>query len=182
MESALPPSSPLGSILNDIQRALDAQLYYPALVVALTVPEICVALTVDNSVFIREAHYVAFVNKYTTPSELGVDGQSCYRLRGGVVHRGNAAGHPFFGATNVMFALPESPVKMHGMALQVGDKVSTAFVLENFCNEMIAAAHRWYDDHKADAKVIENMPKLLSYKPDGLPPFVSGSPMIGCEA
>lgn len=99
---ALSPFSPLSSILADIQRAIDAKLYYPALLVALTVPEICSALTLDNSVFVKEKHYVAFVDRYTTPKSLGCDGLTCFRLRGGVVHRANLAGHALFDATNVI--------------------------------------------------------------------------------
>jgi hypothetical protein len=36
---------------------------------ALTVPDICSALELPNSVFVKEKHYVAFVDKYTTPRQ-----------------------------------------------------------------------------------------------------------------
>jgi hypothetical protein len=47
---------------------------------------------------------------------------------------------------------------------------------------MIAATIRWYEVHKTHPKVIENLPRLLSYRPFGLPPFVSGIPVIASEA
>jgi hypothetical protein len=77
----------LASVLADIQWCIDAKLYYPALLIALTVPEISSALALDNTVFVKAEHYIPFVDKYTTPEALGCDGQMCYRLRGGIVHR-----------------------------------------------------------------------------------------------
>jgi hypothetical protein len=44
----------LESILGDMRRAIEARLYYPAVLVALTLPEICAALELPNSVFVRE--------------------------------------------------------------------------------------------------------------------------------
>lgn len=100
----MPPSSlslisPLASILIDIERAIAAKLYYPALLVALTVPDMCMALTLPKNDVVKERHYVKFIDTYTTPPELGLSGIYCYRLRGGVVHRADMRGHPKFEAS-----------------------------------------------------------------------------------
>ncbi len=121
--------SPLASILDDIKRAIEAKLYYPALVVALTVPEICVTLCWDRNMMVKEKHYAAFVDKYTSPLELGLDGLSCYRLRGGVIHRENAAGHPKFSGTHVIFTTPETGASIHAMSFQHFEKTSAMFDL-----------------------------------------------------
>src|SRR5262245_2274592 len=98
--SALGPLTALDSILVDIQRAIDAKLYYPALLVALTIPDICAALTLDKSVNVTARDYIRFVERYTVAEPgadpeavnfIGVDGVMCYRLRCGVVHRGNSS-------------------------------------------------------------------------------------------
>lgn len=180
---ALSPFSPLASVLQDIERAAQAQLYYPALLVALTVPEICCALALDNSVFVKEKHYAAFVDKFTTQGALGLDGQSCYRLRGGLVHRANAAGHPYLGATHVIFTTPETQGGIHGIIMEGlgGDgNIKRAAILDlaRFCTEMIAGAFRWYEDHQNDPKVTENMNNLIRYLPGGLSPFVRGAPVV----
>ncbi len=172
--------APLESILDDIQRAISARLYYPALVVALTIPEICSALALDKAVFIKESHYVAFVEKYIDAPELGVDGLRCYRLRGGVIHRASAAGHPKFAATHVLFTVPESNFRMHGGGmLEVGEKTALPIDLQMFCSEMIRAARRWIEDHRQEQKVIANLPNLLSWRADGMPPFIVGAPLVG---
>lgn len=170
--------SPLDLILLDIERALAARLYYPALAVALTIPEICSALTMDNREFVRERNYVAFVDGYTTPSELGLSGIECYRLRGGVIHRANASGHPLFGSTHVIFTIPETGIQLHAFSLVNGDKSSAVFDLPMFCSAMAQAARRWFEDHRNDSKVFENMPNLLSFRPNGMPPFMGGAPVV----
>jgi hypothetical protein len=61
-------------------------------------------------------------------------------------------------------------------------KVAAMFDLVTFCSEMIAAAKRWYEDHQASALVEVNMQNLIRYCPDGLPPFVSGIPVVASGA
>lgn len=177
MQAQLNLPLPLEMILRDVSRAIDAQLYYPALCVALTLPDICVGLTFDKERFIKEKDYVAFVDTYTTPPELGLEGQSCYRLRGGVIHRGNAAGHPFFGSTHVIFTVPGGP-SIHALTLQVDDKAAACFDVVMFCRAMDHAARRWYADHKDNLNVVKNIPNLLSWRPNGVSPFVGGLPVV----
>jgi len=78
---------------------------------------------------VKEKHYAAFVDKYTSPLELGLDGLSCYRLRGGVIHRENAAGHPKFSGTHVIFTTPETGASIHAMSFQHFEKTSAMFDL-----------------------------------------------------
>lgn len=170
--------SPLDLILNDILGCLNARLYYPGLVVALTVPDICSALALGKNEHVKQIHYVSFVDKYTKSDRLGVSGMKCYQLRGGVIHRGNAAGHQYIDATHVIFTIPEAKGFLHAFSVKSGEK--TAFMLDLllFCGEMMSAAKRWHEDHETDHKVIENMKNLLSLRPNGVSPFVSGLPVV----
>lgn len=158
--------------------AFDASLYYPALLVALTLPEIYIALSMDKSEFVKERHYKTFVDDYTTPSELGLDGLDCYRLRGGVVHRANAVGHPKFGGTHVTFTVPETGSAIHALSIQAGDKLSAMFDLKHFCEAMERAVRKWYVDHSTDPKVATNVSHLLRWRPEGLAPFFEGKPVL----
>lgn len=175
---ALSPFSPLASVLNDIQRAIDAKLYYPALLVALTVPEICAALALDRSVYVREKQYTAFVDKYTSEPGLGVTGLDCYRIRGGVVHRANMAGHDKLSATHVIFTVPEGAGGVHALGIAVDNKMAYMLDLVRFCDAMIAAAKAWYEDHHSDPKVQENLKSLFRYCPNGLSPFFLGQAVV----
>jgi hypothetical protein len=165
--------------LEDINRAIAAKLYYPALAVALTVPEICVALTLEDSVFVTSKHYAAFVDKYTSPPSIGIDGAGCYQLRCGVIHRGNAGGSPFPSGTHVIFTIPETGGQIHGGSMEAGENTAIMFSLAGFCSAMIVAAQKWYAENNADPKVIANMPRLLSWHPNGMFPFIGGAPVVG---
>jgi hypothetical protein len=169
---ATAPISPLASVLVDIQRCVEARLFYPALLIALTVPEICSGLALEKSVNVRQVHYVDFLTKYTDPEELGLSGVNCYRLRGGVVHRADMAGHPHFNWTHVLFSLPDSPCATHGPTLEVGNKRALTLDVSIFCGVMIKAAESWYEDHKNDLVVVANMADLIRHCPNGLLPFV----------
>lgn len=170
--------APLESILYDLQQSIKAGLYYPALLVALTIPEICITLGLDKNVFVKEKHYSAFIDKYTTPPTLGLSGVDCYRLRCGIVHRANLAGHPHFGATHVIFTVPNTGHSLHAFSINHGEKIASMFDLKTFCDAMDNAVRKWFKDNEKNATVISNLKDLISYRPFGAPPFFSGAPVV----
>lgn len=142
----------LGSILDDMNNCIIARLYYPALLVALTLPEICSAMQLPNTTMIRDKHYIPFVDKYTTPADLGIDGLDCYRMRGGLIHRASLARHPSADFTHVIFTIPETKnLSMHAFSIEAGDKSAVMLDLISFCRTMEIAVRRWFFDHKDNA-------------------------------
>ena len=166
----------LKNILNEMDACLEAGMYYPALLVALTLPEICTALTTTPDVQIKWHHYEAFVANYC--DGLGIDGPSCYRLRGGVVHRGNAAGHQFIGLTNVVFTTPSSGSSVHGTKMFQPEKSALVIDLAKFCSSMKAGVFSWYAANKDSDLVKKNIPELLSPRSNGIAPWVGGGGII----
>jgi hypothetical protein len=164
--------TPLEMILADIRRAIRTRSYYPALVVALTIPEICVSLTLDRDEFVKEKHYVAWVEKYCRLGQpgIGMPAIDCFRLRGGLIHRANFAGHPF--ASHHELVLSVRRPGMHATMITKG-KVTTAYVgLHEFCDEMARAALRWLEEHRADPIALRNMESLIRYRPEGVLSFM----------
>jgi hypothetical protein len=92
----------LESVLLDVNRSIKAKLYYPALLVSLTLPDICVATTLDRDMFVKEKHYVEWLERYTDKASLGISPIDCYRLRCGVVHR------PEFAVVRKRVGIPAS--------------------------------------------------------------------------
>ena len=164
----------LSSVVNDMHEARRAKLYYPCLLVALTLPEICSGLVLPKDKFVKQEHYVNFINSYSSPGELGDDGIGIYRLRGGLVHRGDMRGHAHYGATHVIFSVPEASGKIHGLSIQSGEKVAAMFDLDTFVDGMDAAVRRWYSANHANPLLRENLPHLIRYSPTGLSPFTRG--------
>jgi hypothetical protein len=96
---ALLPSSPLASVLADIQRCIDAKLYYPVLLIALTVPEICSALALDNTVLLRP--------NTTFRSSTNIRPQKLWDVTGKCVIA-SAAASCIARIDNIFFTVPES--------------------------------------------------------------------------
>lgn len=74
-------------ILKEIERALDAKLYYLALQASLTLPDICGALQSDDGVA-KNYKYIAWYDTYAKePGDLSISGKDCYHFRCSYVHQ-----------------------------------------------------------------------------------------------
>lgn len=165
---------PLASILDEASRAFAAGIYYPSLLVALTLPDICVSLGIpEKKTGVQRNHYVAWVDRYTTDIDLGCSGDACYKLRCGVLHRGDAAGHAYFGTDSVVITVPGNSVRLHGARLQANSAVANTLDLERFLTEIKNAVLRWYSEHRGEEIVSQNINRLLSWRPNGFLPFTT---------
>jgi hypothetical protein len=45
---------------------------------------------------------------------------------------------------------------------------------------MDVAARQWLKENGTQPMVIENMSRLLSYREQGHPPYIGGSPVVAC--
>lgn len=166
--------SQLASILDEAWRAFEAKIYYPALSVALTMPDICVSLGIsEKKTIVQRDDYVAWVDRYTTVLGLGCSGDACYKLRCGVLHRGDAAGHAYFGADSVVITVPGNSIRMHGTRLTVNDAVATSLDLEKFLVAIKSAVLQWYAEHGHNEIVRRNITRLVSWRPNGFLPFTN---------
>lgn len=171
----------ISSILGDMQEALGVGLYYPALQVALTLPEICSALLLPANESVRGKHYKDFIAKYCVEDEIGANAEVCYQLRCGVTHRGNAAGGNNLPYNMVVFLLPGSPVKANGaigLGLRGGFDAKM-FDVDAFIKAMTSGVVRWFETNGDNPLVRKNLKGLLHLHPDGLEPVISGYPALG---
>lgn len=182
----------LSAILGEIERALEANLYYVAIAVALSMPDICACLECDpdNPIWANSEKYVAWCDANLKFQNL--DGTDLFRLRGGVLHQGHF-GHPKSKFDRVIFFGPESPIRGHDIILSVRDDVSFGgiraaevglsgqiLVLDaaRFCRTIMDGAKQWVTSKRGDPFVERNLPNLVRYRPYGLPPFSIGIPTI----
>lgn len=82
----------MDDILNEIDRALAAGLYYLAIAMALTIPDICAALEAENGET-NQQKYKAWYESNLAYKYTNITAQDCYSLRCGVLHQGRC-GHP----------------------------------------------------------------------------------------
>jgi hypothetical protein len=175
---------PLEYILRDIGLALNGKLFYLALHLSLSVPDICASLEADldpkkpwRGV---EDRYIEWCSKHLEPHFKWFIASDCWALRGGVVHQGKLFGHPKARYDRIMFTLP-GPITI-GELLSQNNGGTTQSVLSIdlgvFCDRMITAAKSWYSQMKDDPIVIQNLPNLVRLRPEGLAPHIVGLPVI----
>jgi hypothetical protein len=132
---------------------------------------------------VKENHYTSFVDKYSNHHELGVNGQQCFRLRCGLIHRGNARGYSLFDANYVVFTVPETGVIAHAFTLLNPIGASAVIIdLPTFCAAMAKAVERWFLDNQSDPTIEGHAQELLSLRPEGVAPFIVGRPVIASGA
>ena len=172
---AEPP--PLEIILKDIEKAVREGTWYLALAGALSLPDICSMLEQPpEEAWSTRAKYAAWYDK-NSPVVPHLTGDDCYSLRGGVLHSGKF-GHKRQRYDRIVFTTPDSRMRLHG-ALSIRDGVTYLAVdLEMFCGSIILAVRRWYERHKDDQNVRQNVANIVRYRPLGYPPHYVGMPVL----
>jgi hypothetical protein len=184
----------LASILQEIEKALEAKLCYIAIAVALSLPDICACLEFDpeNPSWANRETYTSWCNQHITGFK-NLDGDDLYNLRGGVLHKGKFD-HPKAKWNRVMFIGEGSPiqyphdivitvepdVKFSGISakdLRISGKI-LAMNAVAFCRVITGAARAWIISQSGNSNVQKNLPLLVRYRPHGLPPFTVGIPTI----
>jgi hypothetical protein len=165
-------------ILQEIERALQARLYYLAVVMAVTMPDICAALEAANGRTSGDK-YKAWYNAHLAPLYPRLTDDDCYSLRCGVVHQGRF-GHPGMQYDRIIFTLPDPRGNIFsGNVFGGGGNPPTLNLdAEAFCRDVIAAVRAWFAAKQADANVVANLPNLVQFRPNGMAPFIGGVPVI----
>ena len=188
---------PMDPIFDEIRAAMDSGLYYLAIAVALSVPDVCASLELDpDPALIKKNRqfsgnrYAAWFSKYMQRHYSNLTGEDCYRLRCGVLHAGKM-GRPDDQYDRVMFEVPSEHSNNNHETLMEGNVLDGTpqphqrvliLLAVDFCEEVIDAAHAWYRDRSEDAFVQANMHSLVKMHPRGIEPysvFIGPTPVIG---
>ncbi|MCP9625478.1 hypothetical protein NML43_00110 [Rhodopseudomonas palustris] len=180
-----PLINPVEALLQEIEKALDAQLYYLGLLLTLTLPSICAALEApggrpqgrDRDVY--KTWYQA--NIFDLIGGLSAD--EAWELRCTVVHQSHALASKKRGYDRIIFTMRSGPLTVDSMILEgMRERDETAraltFDVAAFCERWIGQARLWIERSKSNHAVQSNLPNLLQVRPDGLSPFIVGIPII----
>jgi hypothetical protein len=74
--------------------------------------------------------------------------------------------------------VPETANSVHALTIRADGKDAAMFDLSDFCKAMAEAVFAWYQDNYAHPKIRSNISNLLSWRPNGVPPFLQGSPVV----
>jgi hypothetical protein len=161
------PGHPLETALQEIERALDAKLFYAAIMMTLALPGLCAALERENFYSGRDEYKQWYrdnlAHKFTYMSD-----EVAYSLRCGVVHLGNLhVKTKDATADRVMFTLPGSML-MHNSFMQGRPEGNVLqFDAIQFCADIIEVVRIWYKRKSDDPIIAANLPFLLQLRPNG---------------
>ncbi|MGH1571392.1 hypothetical protein ACRAWG_12690 [Methylobacterium sp. P31] len=159
-------------IINEIRKALNAGLYYLALSVVLTLPDICVSLISEDgrSTGVR---YREWCDNNLGSEFSFVTGKDLYSMRCGVVHNGRL-GDMAHNVSRVVFVLPGNIAFSNCLANDM-----YIYNAVDFCNNFVAAVERWYVKHIDNKNVSRNAGRVMRYRFNGIAPILVGVPVIG---
>ena len=168
----LPPITSLHMAWTEIEKALQARLYYLALISTLSLIDICSALESENGETDKHK-FMAWYEQHLGPHYKWLSKQDCYGLRCGLIHQGvmshgvkNSKGNP----------LPPSRWKRIGFLLTEGTggemrEIATDDVyltgLSEFCRDVLKRVTEWAVSARQNQIVHKNADKLLHLYPTG---------------
>jgi hypothetical protein len=165
---------------DQIESALEQNLYYLALHSVLALPSICGAMESDNGKDSGNKYRAWFdkwvADKYFHPplGKITVTGGVCYSFRNGMLHQGRN-NHKDLGFSKIAFTEPGSPISIHNSVMN--DVL--CLDLDRFCRDVINCARSWLASVKDEENFKSNYEYYLRRYPNGIPPVGQGFPMIG---
>jgi hypothetical protein len=162
------------TLTDEIMNCLKAQLWYAALVLILTLPDICAALETSDGQS-KPDRYQAWCEKWLLANKYPlVSAKDLYFLRCGVAHQGKFR-HPAMKYNRIFFTLR---MKDGFWAHMNTHKGALNLDLVMFAKDMIDAVEAWYANEAKNQNVKKNLGALIQYYPNGLLDFLN-LPAIG---
>lgn len=165
------PCSPLYPLLNEIKHASKSGMPLIAIGMAVALPDICVSLISEDGRS-TGALYVAWCDENLGEKFNFITGKDMWSMRCGVLHNGRF-GDLKHNVARVIFALPDSGTMIN---CQIND--AYFYSVQEFCSGVTDAAFQWMEANKDNKNIVENLPRLMQYRHDGLPPYVGGATVL----
>lgn len=164
-------------LIEQINKAMDSNLYYLALYTALTLPDICAALESNNGKATGDK-YKDWFNRYISPKYKGnLTGEECYCIRCSLLHQGITQ-HNRSNYSRILFI---EPSVNNNMGLMVHNNIledALNIDIKTFCNDIINAVNTWLNDVKGKEPFETNYKRIIKRYPEGLSPYIVGIPII----
>lgn len=166
------PGSGLLLMVSQMREVATAGLYYAALMLALSLPDICGALGSENG---RSSG--AKTRRWLEEWGFSAVASSIYGLRCSLLHQGSA--FPDDGSERVIFIEP-NPLNFGMDHLVVETRAGAALFVDvpSFVEDVAVGVERWLGRHGSSSTVQRNLLRFAHRRPNGLPPFIDGVPVI----
>ena len=162
---------PLHYLLNEINKAATSGLPFLAVAMAVALPDICVSLASQDGQS-NGIRYRQWCKVNLGPRISYVTSDDLWSIRCGVLHNGRF-GELKHGVAKVIF-MPSCDSTFTNS--RIGDVYVYSIV--EFCKNFIKTVEEWFEKNKNDATVQSNLPRLIRWHPNGIAPYVTGSPVV----
>lgn len=163
----------MDDLLDQIETGIQNNLYYLSLFVSLAIPDICGALESVNGVASGSKYASWFDKNVVIPNGYYLNGMDCYYFRCSMLHQGKTT-HKNSNFTRILFVEPSSSNIFHNNIINKALNID----IKIFCNDMINATKCWISVISTDKNFIKNYKDFVRRHPKGLPPYISGVPVI----
>lgn len=193
-QTAIPAE--LDALLQQVRLALNLEQYYLALAVTMSIPDICSCLEQEpGKIYAKTEKYIAWCERNLSGKISNLVAGDYFHIRGGLLHQGHFK-HPKSKFDRIVFFGQRSAIVGHGVIINFDGEVTfggasveelglrgennRVLLLDiiKFCNTIVDAAREWAITKDGDAFVSENVRHLARFRPNGLPPFIVGCPVI----
>lgn len=169
----------MDDFFDQVGRATDSGFHFLSLAGALMIPDICGALdSADGQA--TGSRYAAWFDQHVAPSYSWngapplLNGETCYRFRCSFLHQGTMQ-HPRSAYSRILFVEPgATTITIH---MGVTNDALTIDVRE-FCLDLVRAAQVWRGSVSGTEPYETNVKAFVTRYPRGLPPYISGVPVI----
>ena len=160
--------------LTQIKSGLDANLYLLSLFPALTIPDLCGAMSSKDGKANAEK-YKTWFDKYVALKYNGfLSGNDCYFFRCSLLHQGSSQ-HPNNTYKRVLFVEPSTSTNVfHNNIMNDALNIDVRI----FCNDIIEGAEKWLDENEGTELYKKNYDKFMRRYPNGLSPYIVAVPVI----
>jgi hypothetical protein len=172
-------------LLDQIEKGVDANLYYLSLFVSLCVPDICGALESENGLAGSDK-YKKWIEQYLVkarPDKYGdqLSSEHIWQFRCSLLHQGRSK-HNKSEYQRILFFEPGVEIGILGLhccVVEAKTKDKSLIIdVRQFCGDIINGAKVWLENNQSNKNYIKNYKNLIKRYPKGISP-VFGCPVIG---
>ena len=169
-------TNPLELYLTEIKRAAEAECYHAAIVMALSVPDVCVTIQ-SKEPRSGPLGYTSWCRQYLQDGTDDHFKAVYYKLRCGVSHNAFFTHRDIkhFGFDRVIFSTPKTNISVRNVVLSRPDEKVYVMDAITFINSMTDAAREWLDKNASHPNVKRHLGKIIHHRADELLPFIAGA-------
>lgn len=159
----------MNDILSALQLSVESKNWYGALIIALTIPDIC--FKIENSELPTNKRYPAWFDKYKYEKYNDhLTGRDCYALRCSYLHEGShiIEGQSIREDINKFSFSPKGIHLISFKGISVGSKEYGKNIchlaVKSFCEDMIRFAENWLADIQSIEEIQIKMNEMIIIK------------------